>query len=93
MTGVQTCALPISAAFTNLSLSTGKITNITMIITQGATPYIPSAITINGTAVTVNWQGGSTPTGNANKLDAIAYGVMQTAASTYVVFGQLVSFG
>ena len=83
-----------TALFTNVSVTTGQATNITMIITQGATPYIPSAVSINGTSVTVTWAGGSAPSGNANKQDAIAYGVMQTAATpTYVVYGQLVSFG
>jgi hypothetical protein len=82
-----------TAAFTNVAITTGQATNITMIISQGATPFIPSAISINGTAVTPSWAGGSTPTGNANKQDAIAYGIMQTAASTYTVFAQLVTFG
>lgn len=82
-----------TALFTNLAITTGQATNITMIVSQGSTPHIPSAVSINGTSVTVDWQGGSVPTGNANKLDAIAYSVLQTGASTYVVFGQLVTFG
>jgi hypothetical protein len=82
-----------TAAFTNVSITTNQATNITMIVVQGTTPFIPSAVTINGNSATVTWQGGITPTGNANKTDAVAYSVLQTGASTYTVLGQLVTFG
>ena len=42
---------------------------------------------------TINWQGGSTPTGNANKKDAFAFTILCTAANTYTVYGQMVTFG
>ena len=82
-----------TAALTNVTLSSGQATNVTLIITQGATAYIPNALTVNSTSVTINWQGGSAPTGNASKKDIIAFSILQTGASTYLVFGQLVTFG
>ena len=82
-----------TAALTNLAITTGQATNVTLIITQGATAYIPTALTVNSTSVTINWQGGTAPTGNASKKDVIAFSILQTGASTYLVFGQLVTFG
>jgi hypothetical protein len=83
-----------TAAFTNLTIITGQATNTTLIINQGVTPYVPTALTVNGTSVTINWQGGGAPTGTASKKDVIAFSILQTAATpTFLVFGQLVSFG
>ena len=82
-----------TASLTNLSITTNQATNVTLIINQGSTPYIPNALTVNSTSVTINWQGGSAPTGNSLKKDAIAFSILQTGASTYLVFGQLVTFG
>lgn len=81
------------AGITNLEITTGQATSVTLVINQGATGYIPNAITINGTGTTINWQGGATPIGNANKKDVISFSIMQTGAGTYLVFGQLVTFG
>ena len=82
-----------TANFQNISAATNESTNVTMIVTQGATPYIPNAVQVDGVAHTINWQGGSVPLGNANKLDAIAFGFLCTGTNAYVVFGQLVTFG
>jgi len=82
-----------TANFTNVQVTTNQATNITMIIVEGATPFIPSAISINGASITVTWQGGSAPTPSANKTEAVGYSVLQTGASTYTVLGQMVTFG
>jgi hypothetical protein len=78
---------------TNLSTTVGSATVVTLMLNQGATAYISNALQIGGVAQTVKWQGGTVPTGNANKLDAVAFTIFCTAASTYVVTGQLVSYG
>ena len=45
-------------------------TNPTVItLTQGATSYEVTPVQIGGVAQTINWQGGSAPTGNANGID------------------------
>ena len=82
-----------TANFTNLGLSNNYSTGTTMIINQGATAYIPTAVQVEGNATTINWQGGSVPTGTASKKDIVSFSVLQTGASTYLVFGQLVTFG
>ena len=69
---------------------------LTFILTQGSTGYYPSALQIGGSAQTYNtnwfWQGGSTPTGTANKRDVIAYNITNNGG-TYVTYAQLVSWG
>ena len=68
------------------------LTNVTLLIVQNATAYIPTALQIGGLAQTINWQGGSVPAGNNSKKDAIAFTIFYTG-SAYNVFGQLVTFG
>ena len=81
----------ITANFTNLGLTAEYATNITIIINQGGTPYEVTAVQIGGAAQTINWQGGSQPTGNANGIDAFSFTILNDAG-TYVVLGQMVDF-
>jgi len=80
-----------TANFTNLGLSSNYSTNLTLILDQGATARIPSAVQISGSAQTINWQGGSAPTGTANGIDAVSFTILRVSGS-YVVLGQLVDF-
>jgi hypothetical protein len=80
-----------TANFTNLGLSTNYGTTLTLVLAQGATAYIPSAVQIGGSGQTINWQGGSAPTGTVNGIDAVSFTVLEVSG-TYVVLGQLVDF-
>ena len=81
----------ITANFTNLGLTAEYATNLTVIINQGATPYEVTAVQIGGAAQTINWQGGSAPTGNANGIDSFSFTILNDGG-TYVVMGQMVDF-
>ena len=81
----------ITANFTNLGLTAEYGTNLTVIINQGATPYEVTAVQIGGVAQTINWQGGTPPTGNANGIDSFSFTVLNDGG-TYVVLGQMVDF-
>ena len=80
-----------TANFTNLGLSTNYGTTLTLILDQGATARIPSAVQISGSAQTINWQGGSAPTGTNNGVDAVSFTILRVSGN-YVVLGQLVDF-
>ena len=80
-----------TANFTNLGLSSNYSTNLVLILDQGSTAYIPSAVQIGGSGQTINWQGGSAPTGTVNGIDAVSFTVLEVSG-TYVVLGQLVDF-
>ena len=81
----------ITANFTNLTLTAEYAVNLMVIINQGATPYEVTAVQIGGSAQTINWQGGSAPTGNANGIDAFSFTILNDGGS-YVVLGQMVDF-
>jgi len=81
----------ITANFTNLGLTAEYGTNVTVIINQGATPYEVTAVQIGGVVQTINWQGGSAPTGNANGIDSFSFTILNDGG-TYVVLGQMVDF-
>ena len=81
----------ITTNLTNFGLTAEYGTNITVIINQGATPYEVTAVQIGGAAQTINWQGGSAPTGNANGIDSFSFTILNDGG-TYVVLGQMVDF-
>jgi len=85
----------VTANFTNLnggSLTAEYATNVTVIVNQGATARIVSAVQIGGAAQTINWQGNNTPSGTSNGIDAFSFTILNDGG-TYVVLGQMVPFG
>lgn len=84
-------AADFTANFTNLGLTSGYATTITLVLVQGATPYIPTAVQVGGVAQTILWQSGAQPTGTPSGTDAVAFNILNNGGS-YVVLGQLVDF-
>ena len=80
-----------TANFTNLDLTAEYATTLSIVIAQGATAYIPTAVQIGGVAQTILWQGGSQPSGTADGTDVVAFSVLNDGG-TYIVMGQLVGF-
>ena len=63
-------------------------------VPEGAEPpcqLIVCAEPLICTALTINWQGGSAPTGTANGLDAFSFTILRNGSS-YIVLGQMVDF-
>jgi hypothetical protein len=89
----STIAANFTVNLTSLTVAVGQATVVTLMLNQGASAYIPNALQIAGVAQTIKWQGGNLPVPSANKLDAVAFTILRTAASTYIVTGQLVSYG
>jgi hypothetical protein len=58
-------------SITNAPTVNGRTFTITGFVTQGATGYIPSTLNVNGSAVTIKWFGGTspTPTSSSGKID------------------------
>ena len=77
----------------NTVMQTGESISATFLVTNGATAYYNSAVTIDGTSVTPKWQGGSAPTsGNASSTDAYTYVIQKTGSATYVVLASQTKF-
>ena len=84
-----------TANLTNLGFKSGSpaVTSVTIILKQGATARICSAIQISGSSKTISWQGGLTPSGTSNGMDVMSFSIIYDGSSTYDVLGQLVDFG
>jgi len=77
----------------NTLMQTGESISATFLVTQGATAYYNSAVTIDGTSVTPKWQGGTAPTsGNASSVDCYTYVIQKTGSATYAVLASQTKF-
>jgi len=75
-------------------LAVGDSITVAWAITNGATARYLTALSVDGVAQTVKWQGGAAPTaGNANSVDVYVFTILKTAATpTYVVLGSQTQF-
>jgi len=75
-------------------LATGQSITIVFLNTNGATPYYPTVIQVDGSTVTPKWQSGTAPSaGNASAIDAYSFTIIKTAATpTYTVIGSQTKF-
>jgi hypothetical protein len=73
---------------TNAPTTDGRVFTINVAVTQGATGYIPSTFTINGSAVTMKWAAGATPiaTSSSGKIDIFSLTFIRRS-STYTLLG------
>jgi len=73
---------------TNLPATNSKIMTINVLVTQGATGYIPSTFQIGGASQTIRWAGGSapTPTSSAGKIDIFNFTLQRTTAGAWIVY-------
>jgi hypothetical protein len=82
-----------TANITNMPTTVGRISTVTLILAQGGTGYLPTAVQINGTGQTIRWAGNTQPTPQANKTDVVVFTLIRTAAGAWVVLGQMSSYG
>ena len=69
---------------------------VEIMIIQGSTAYMPTAVQIDGTAHTITWEGNSAPSGTANGKDIVyfdMYKIGTFASHTIHVLGRSKSFG
>jgi len=73
---------------TNLPTTDNRASTVTVIVTQGATGYYPSAVQIAGVGQTIKWSGGSapTPTNGAGKLDMFSFTFLRRSGA-FTTFG------
>jgi len=77
----------------NSIMDTGESLTVVHIVKQGSTAYYNSAVQVDGTGVTPEWQGGSAPdAGNSDSLDVYSYTVIKTADATFTVLASQTQF-
>jgi hypothetical protein len=78
----------------NSITAVGDSVSIVLMVTNGTTPYMQTSLSIDGTAQTVKWQGGTAPTvGTGSAVDIYTFTIIKTSASpTYTVLGTLAYF-
>jgi len=81
-----------TANITNVPTTTDRALNVVLILRQGATPYIPNAVQIDGVAQTLNWVEALAPTGNANSIDVITFSLLRVG-TTWTVLGGYTNYG
>ena len=74
-------------------LATGNSLTCAIMILNGATPYYPNVIQIDGNSVTPKWAGGTAPAaGNASSIDVYTFSILKTATATFTVLGTQTQF-
>jgi hypothetical protein len=83
-----------TATLSNLDLSIGAATTITIFIRQGNVGYYPSALEIGVFNATIRWRGNVAPTPSTNRVDMVTFTIIDIAggvsAQGFTVLGDLV---
>ena len=76
-----------TANFTNVPTTDGRSIVVTIIAAQGATPYVPSTVQINGTTQTLKWSSGASPSGTANGVDIFSFALLRVGGAWVQILG------
>jgi len=77
----------------NTIMATGESMSVTFLVTNGATAYYNSAVTVDSVSVTPKWQGGTAPTsGNASSIDSYTYVIIKTGSAAFTVLAAQTKF-
>ena len=82
--------------FTNLNLSSGDATSVSLVVLQTSTARSVTGVQIASTTsgVSLIWQGSITaPSGNASRTEVFSFSIMCTGTNAYTVLGMMTSFG
>ena len=81
-----------TANFTNVPTTNDRAIGVTLVLAQGVTPYMSTALQIDGSAQTIKWVNNSTPTGTASKVDIVGFSLIRTG-SAWTVLAQYSTYG
>ena len=79
---------------TNLPTDNGFVFSFVVIVSHGAGGGgLPTTLQIAGSAQTVNWAGGTAPTGTASKIESFSYQIIRRSNAWTVLGSSLSTFG
>lgn len=81
-----------TANITNVPTTNNRTVVVVLVIEQGLTAYLPTALQINGTSQSINWINGSAPTGTASKKEIVAFTLIRTG-DAWAALGTFSTFG
>ena len=81
-----------TANITNVPVTNDRAIGVTLVLAQGGTPYMSTALQIDGSAQTIKWVNNVTPSGAANKVDIVGFSLIRTG-SAWTVLGQYSTYG
>ncbi len=82
-----------SGATLNDNLTTGDAITVVWLNTNGATPYYPNVIQVDGSTITPKFQNGTSfSAGNASSIDAYSFTIIKTASATFTVLASQTKF-
>lgn len=84
-------ASDFTANFTNVTTTDSRSRVLVLVLVQGSTAYMPTAVQIDGTSQSVRWVGGTTPSGTNSGVDLVSFSVIRSAG-TWLVLGQSAPF-
>ena len=74
-------------------MDTGESLTVAHLVTNGGSAYYNSAVQIDGSGVTPEWQGGAAPSaGNASSVDVYTYTIFKTGDAAFTVFAAQTQF-
>jgi hypothetical protein len=80
-----------TANFTNVPTTNNRSVTVALILDQGATARLPTAVQIDGVAQTIQWGGGSIPVGTNNYTDIVNFMLIRSS-SAWTVLGSLSTY-
>lgn len=88
----ETITSDFTAHFTNVPTTDNFVVSFSLILIQGATAYMPTAVQINGGGYGIKWASATVPTGTANRVEIVNFNFLRIS-STWTVIGSLSSYG
>jgi len=77
----------------NTLMATGESVTVAFLVTNGATAYYNSAVTVDSVSVTPKYQGGTAyAAGNASSVDVYMYTIIKTGNAAFTVFTSQTKF-
>ena len=74
-------------------MDTGESITIAHLVPQSGSAYYNSAVTIDGSSITPEWQGGAAPSaGNASSIDVYSYTIIKTGSATFTALASQTQF-
>ena len=91
---LSTLSTDFQVDFTNIPTISNTTITYTLILNQGATPYMITGLTLNaGSVETIKWSNGTEPEGNADQVDIIGLMFIYNDSGTLAqVLGQMGTF-